>query len=353
MNEFIITQLFRNFRYDWCRKLERYLGVKAWDYRGLLRAIERFQREHELEMTGGWITPEMRLKLISEKMEFGIQIIGSNLVSDRWLLDEPGSNLSDAMKAEKRILEWGKAADAWMPNQAGTGYIWAVRGMKRNERGYWSQTDSAYRFAHESYGNRDHFSSAKAAYADTCFIVVWHDTAGAVHVRTFEGTCNPGSIWPHGTAHLCSGQYLYKLGRHRTREPEHIDAVLSHSKDWPEHWITDRTVDSVQYYALESVSPIEVVRSTGESLDISEEDIRRAEVAIAHRDPAYVDQNRIKINIHTCAENHASSLGCMNILPNQYAEFISILENLAQHQIRKYGFALDIPFYLCDASMLA
>lgn len=351
MDERVMRNQLLSLRYDWYRKLERYLGVLPWDVAGVSAGLSQFQREHGLAVTGV-MTAETRLKWIEHYPAFGIQLLGLHLTPGRVLLDASNTDRQSEARGIERIWRWNQTCDGYVPREALSVCIWAIRGVVNDGKGRWIQTDSAKRFSQEPYGLREHFSSAKLKYADTCFILLWHDEAGVGHLRTFEGTCNPGSIWPHGTAHLCSGQYFYKLGRHRTREMDHIDSVLRCSSEWPAHWVTDRTSDSVQYYALEGVSPIEVVRSTGDSLDISSEDIRRAEVAIAHRDAVYVDQNRIKINIHTCAEGHASSLGCMNILPDQYAEFMSILENLAICQQNVYGFALDIPFYLCDASML-
>lgn len=354
MKEWGFRNQFLGFRYDWRVKLARCLGVSPGDWEGISRGIACFQRLEGLEVTG-LMTAETRLKWITRHPEFGIQLTGCDLEVGRILIPvDLACSCEWEFDVWTRFLSWGKYLGVFMPEGVGTVSIWGIRGLVQSEeKCAWVQTDSAWRFCHEEYGGRDHFSSLKADYLDTCFALLWHDVQGNAHVRLFQGTCNPGSIWPHGTAHLCSGQYFYKLGRHRTREADHIQAVLERSELWPSHWVTDRTQDSVQYYALESVSPIEVIRSSGGSLDISSSDVHRAEVGIAHREPTFVDQNLIKINIHTCAETHASSLGCMNIVPEQYGDFIGILERLTCFQRERYGFALDIPFYLCDASMLA
>ena len=65
-----------------------------------------------------------------------------------------------------------------------------------------------------------------------------------------------------------------------------------------------------------------------------------------------MDAYKIKINIHTCAFNHASSLGCQNILPQYYTDFIQTLERLANRQRETMGFALDIMYSLIDASCI-
>lgn len=344
----LLRNTYLGLKYDWVQKLMRQLGLEFGDWRRLSQEIEAFQAAEGLDVTG-LMTAQTRLNWIARYPDFGLHLLGEHLSPGRCLLTESG----EYVDVLERIGTWGKARCAFLPEMPYSAYIWAIRGVIRDGNGHWVQTDSAWRFMQSSYGHRDHFSSAKADYADTCFVLIWHDLSGKAYFQTFEGTANPGSIWPNGTAHLCTGQYFYKLGRHRTRERDHIRAVLESAHKWPEHWVTDKTEDSVQYFALESTSPIEVVRSTGQSLDISEDDILRAEIGIAHREPTYVDPYRIKINIHTCATEHASSLGCMNILPEQYAECMRTLESLSVSQREKYGFMLDIPFYLCDASALS
>ena len=326
---------------DWIRRLRH--SLHADDEASCAQKLCEFQGDNGLEITG-FVDAATRLALIDSFPELRIQLIGNHL-QPRCLFENTLSDGAVYDRCEAILM----SRHAWvMPLDEGL-QILAVRGVQKTSEG-WFRTSTARDFAETPYGSRVHFSAARPDYADAMIAVLWR-TSGRKNVRLFCGNVNPCAIWPHGTAHLNHGQYFYKIGRHRTREPAHIDAVLQMAEKWPENWIYDRTEDSVQYIALEGTSDIEVIRSHGESLDISDEDVRNAEMAIAHRDLTYVDALRIKINIHTCAFNRASSLGCQNILPQDYADFMQLLLDAAERQIRRYGFALEIPYTIVDASM--
>jgi hypothetical protein len=201
-----------------------------------------------------------------------------------------------------------------------------------------------------SFGKRSHFSSDKTPCFDTVFVLFWKDSQK--HARVFEGTSNPNMIWPEGTAHLCDGQYTFRLGRHRTSGRPHIDAVLTHCSNWPEEWVFERGETFVRYIAVEGVSPVNVIRSHDDLLDLSEEDIHRAERAFAEYDPKFTDTQRIKINIHTCPLTTPSSLGCQNIRPDQYADWISQIAWLEERSREVYGVSSETWYTLLDASKI-
>jgi len=206
------------------------------------------------------------------------------------------------------------------------------------------------RFAQSAYGDRQHLSADKPDYFDSAMGLFWVEN-GVKHAQLYRCVVNPASVWAQGTAHLNNGQYAYGVGRHRTRDSAHIDAVRRYADiSWDKSWIYDDSGDSVQYIALVGTSPIEVVRSTGASLDVSDADIARAESAFADRTPEYVDAQKIRINIHSCAENKPSSLGCQNIAPEDYASLMSTILRLTELQKRRYGFELPIEYFLSDGS---
>lgn len=328
-------------RYDWLGRLCACLDTTCTSYPQRLR---EFQSDNGLAPTG-FIDAPTRLRLIETFEPLRIRTIGPFL-KERRIFDTSGTEAAQY----DRLADILHALHCFVPEEPYAASILAIRGITRTSDGY-DQTKSARRFAQHPYSERTHFSSNKADYADSLFALMTRE-AGEKHVQFFMGVTSPCSIWPAGTAHLCPGQYFYKIGKHRTREPAHIEAVETMIRQnlWPEAWCYARTDDSIQYAALEGTSQIEVVRSSGASLDISDIDIERAEREIAARNPTFVDAQTIKINIHSCSLSHASSLGCQNILPGDYAEFLSALMRIAEMQQNTYGFALDIPYTLCDAS---
>lgn len=328
--------------YDWRKRLEAHLN--ACDSASAVQQLCAFQRDFGLMQTG-IVDAQTRLKLIKTFPDLSIQLIGKHL-EPRCIFSALLSDSAIYDKCEAIV----KTQRGLVLNDENCAQILAIRGIKRTHKGIF-QTESAQAILKEQYGHRTHFCSAKPEYIDSAFVVFWRENS-AKKALIFDGTVNPCSIWPYGTSHLNNGQYFFKLGRHRTRERAHIEAVVETSSNWPENWVFDRSEDSIQYIALEGTSDIEVIRSTGESLDISEDDIRKAETAIAHRNSAFVDVQQIKINIHTCALGHASSLGCQNIVPNHYQPFISQLVALRDIQQDLYGFAREIPYTLIDASMI-
>lgn len=340
----ILRYLRQPLRYDWRKKLARCLGIYSENAAETVRGIVLYQGDCGLERSG-FVDYNTRLRLIEDFPILRLQSVG-NMLDERCIADESQSEhaIYDGLK-EILLLH-----DSVVFEEDDCPQILSIRGVERRGCG-WFRTESAKNFLQSSYGMRTHFSSNKRKYADTLTAVMWHD-GGVSRVRLFCGVSNPNSVWPYGTAHLANGQYFYRIGRHRTRERGHIESVLDASRNWPEGWVFDVASDSVQYIALEGTSSIEVIRSHGESLDLSEDDYRNAEIGIAHAEPVYVDVQRIKINIHTCAEGHASSLGCQNILPNDYAEFMSILTSCRERQIERYGCEVEIPYTLCDASYI-
>ena len=284
-----------------------------------------------------------RLELAASYPVLALLLIGPHLET-RPILDITRSE-SEQYEALAGIL---RGIDSYVVQRAFAPQLLAIRGVRLCD-GIWTQTESAQRFAQEPYGERQHFRSDKPDYADAVMAMMWREDDGE-HVRTWPCVVSPNAQWSDGTAHLCNGQYRFKLGRHRTYDRDHIDAVQKLREQWPAEWVYHETAESIQYIALEGTSPIEIVRSTPGYLDISDADIRKAEYEIAHRSAAYIDEQRIKINIHTCALSHASSLGCQNIPAQHYTDFIAALTRLDEIQRRIYGFPLEIPYTLCDAT---
>ena len=338
--------LNNGLRWDWCRKLEKCLNIPPLNYQIWPAKLKEFQTAFGLEPTG-FVDAPTRIQLARHFPDLGIVLIGQNLDPRCILaLTQPHEIFCDCVEA---IL---MAQDAYIPQVEAVPAILAIRGVELRPDGFW-QTASAKEFAENSYGGRTHFCSKNGA-SDSAFFIFWREN-GEKHCTFYPGTVNPNAIWPHGTAHLNHGTYFYRIGRHRTREPDHIQAVetMVQRQNWDKDWVYDRTADSIQYLALESVSQIEVIRSNGDSLDISSQDVERALQAIAVRDPTFVDAMRIKINIHSCALDHASSLGCQNIPPQCYGRFMAELLRLQELQREKYGVELPIPYCLTDASQLA
>ena len=333
-----------DLRYDWMRRLEHIFSVAQFDYVTLASRLLEFQYKNNLPPTA---IPDARtrLALVRDYSELGIVLVGRHL-EPRCILDTTLS--ADAQYED--LCEILRLQFHCVVRRECTPQIVAIRGVAL-EDGRWNQTPSAREFAVSEYGHRLHFSADKPDYADAVMAVMWRED-GVYHVETYPGVVNPNSIWPEGTAHLCCGQYRFRLGRHRTFDPDHIAAIQHLRQNWPQEWVYSETPESIQYIALEGSSPIEVVRSHLDSLDISPEDLSTAEEAIARRDPRFVDEHRIKINIHTCALEHASSLGCQNILPQVYTSFIQTLVRLSERQRETMGFALDIPYSLIDASSI-
>ncbi|MBQ9394681.1 MAG: hypothetical protein IJU23_04080 [Proteobacteria bacterium] len=340
----ILRYLHQPLRYDWRKKLARCLEIDSDNVVDMVRALADYQTDCGLKPSG-FVDCETRLRLIEEFPVLRLQCIGNHL-DERCIVDESQTE-SGIFDCLKHIL---LSQDSIVFEEAYCPQILAIRGVERRGHG-WFQTGSASRFVQTPFGARTHFSSNKNNYQDTLMAVMWCEP-GMQRVRLFSGVCNPSSLWPHGTAHLASGQYFFKIGRHRTRETAHIESVRSASLQWPQDWVFDNTNDSIQYIALEGTSSIEVIRSHGDYLDLCEDDFFKAETGIAHADPVYVDAQRIKINIHTCAVDHASSLGCQNILPQDYADFMSSLLDCRRKQIERYGFEVEIPYTLCDASYI-
>ena len=349
MKNFSLTEstyqnLSLGLKIDWFNRLCHHLEIPAGDYSACTEKIFDYQHDRNLPASG-IIDATTRLSLIKDFSDLGIQTIGPNTAT-RLVIDTTQTEssqyhrLTDILSEQFHLVM--SAPDCIQ--------ILAIRGLESDSDG-WHQTESAAQFLKKTYGTRDHFSSAKQNYDDTMICLLWRED-DVPHVQYFRGISNPCSIWPSGTAHLCTGQYCYKIGRHRTRETDHIKSVLECQAFWPRDWIYDVTPDSVQYVALEGTSPIEVIRSHGDSLDISEDDIQTAEIAIAERRPDYTNENYIKINIHTCAIDHASSLGCQNIKPYDYDDFIQTLLRVTNKTKMAHGFALNILYSLIDASYL-
>ena len=342
MNESTLINTRLGLRIDWVKKLMAHLRVADWE--ACTHAVAEYQLSNHL-LPSGIIDAPTRLSLIRTFPDLSIQTIGLFRAPD-CILDSSQPEDAQYLRIKEILLSHNHFV-AELENAA---QILAIRGVRLHDNG-WYRTDSALRFASSPYGSRTHFSSDKPNYFDSLFAVTWREHSQR-HVRLFPGTVNPNDIWPQGTAHLCMGQYFFKIGRHRTRNPDHVQSVLDHHGIWPDEWFCDISPDSVQYLALEGTSPIEIVRSHDNALDISEEDIQRAEAAIARREPTYVDEHLIKINIHTCAADHASSLGCQNISPDYYQDFMDTLLQVQNRQIVQYGFALDIPYSLIDGSFI-
>lgn len=342
MNPWIYADWMLHLKIDWRRQLERELDAHSPNE--AVSQLRQFQGDCGLQ-TSGIVDAPTRLALIAQWDRLRLRLIGDHLDSRVILSSQcTESALFDRIAA---ILD---ERDHALETRDHVPQIVAIRGVKATRDG-WTQTQSARDFARESYGARTHFSARKENYLDAVFTVCWRDS-GEKHVRCFSGNVNPNGIWPAGTAHLAQGQYLYKIGRHRTRDLAHIEGVRAVCDLWPDAWLLDQTENSLQYLALEGVSPVEVVRSHGDSLDISDEDVRHAEIAIAHRDPAFVDTQQIKINIHTCATSSASSLGCQNLRPEDYGAWMGLLVALREKQRAQVGFAADILYSLLDASSI-
>lgn len=327
-------------RVDWWRKLARVLGVCAEDGMELTRRLASFAEKQRVS-GDGLLTPELHRELIRVYPELGIRLIGEHL-ERRLLLDATSEiALYDA------CIDVVRRADGYVFETPYVPQLLAIRGCERRGAEIW-QTDSAARFCASPYGVRDHFSSAKTPFLDTIMVLFWRDSAK--HARVFDAASNPNFIWNDGTAHLCDGQYTFRLGRHRTYNRAHIDAVVCASQQWPCEWVYELDDEHVRYIALEGTSAVNVVRSSGTSLDISEEDVCRAEDGIGAFEAKYVDQLKIKINIHTCPLGEASSLGCQNIANDEYGEFIRLLTEIERGGCERAGYALELWYTLIDAS---
>ncbi len=333
-----------DLRYDWMRRLEHIFSVDQFDYLTLASRLLEFQYKKNLPPTA---IPDAstRLALVRDYPELAITMVGRYLEPRRIIqTTRSAESQYEVLSGILRTLGHRIVRKESVPQIVG------IRGVAQMDDG-WYQTGSAKQFAASEYGHRLHFCSDKPDYADALMAVMWLENC-EYHVEIYPGVVNPNGIWPEGTAHLCSGQYRFRLGRHRTFDPDHIAAVQQLRQNWPSEWVYDETANSIQYIALEGCSPIEVVRSHADSLDISPQDIEAAEIAIAHRDPRFVDEHKIKINIHTCAFGHASSLGCQNVLPQYYTDFIQTLVRLADRQRESIGYALDLMYSLIDASSI-
>ena len=329
-------------RLDWKNRLCRVLGVDR-EWLRVTPVLADFARDFAIPWDG-LLTPELRLALIRQYPELGIQLLGDHL-ERRFLFDT-----SDETRVYDTCESWVRAHDARTFEMPFVPQVLAIRGAVLQADGGVFQTDSAHQFSEMPFGERAHFSSQKTPCFDTVFVLFWKDPQK--HARIFEGTSNPNMIWPEGTAHLCDGQYTFQLGRHRTSSRPHIDAVLSHTAQWPEEWIFERGDAYVRDIALEGVSPVNVIRSHDEFLDLSKEDIQRAERGFAEHDPRFTATQRIKINIHTCPATEPSSLGCQNIHPDQYADWIMQISWLEERSREAYGFASETWYTLIDASKI-
>lgn len=328
---------------DWWRRLDAALSLDSSHFFHRTEALQVYQRHHHLP-ANGILTAQTRLSLIRDFPILRIPCIGPHLQT-RSILSE---KISESTQYDV-LADYASSQFARLSSLDSVPNLIAIRGVSR-KKNEWFQTDSAALFASSPFGSRSHFSSHKPDFADALLALLWRQNH-VKHVRLFPCVVNPQAIWQHGTAHLNIGQYQYKLGKHRTRDIEHMHAARAIAPHI-QNFIIDDTNDSVQYIALEGTSPIEIIRSSGTSLDISQEDIERAEIAIAKRQPDFVDHCHIKINIHTCAFSRASSLGCQNILPGDYPEFIQTLLDLRVAQIDLYGFPIDFSYILIDASFL-
>ncbi len=327
---------------DWWRKLAR--ALNANDTPSLVKALTVFAGDHGLTC-GSLMTPELRQKLIENFDSLQLKLIGPHLEQRCLLNGTSESTLFD------RCIEIVREANGAVFDMPFVPQVLAIRGVRRDGQTLW-QTDSAAYFAAESYGQRTHFSSAKQPFLDSAVILFWRNESGEKHALIFDATVNPNMIWPEGTAHLCDGQYTFKLGRHRTYSRPHIDAVVQAAQNWPSNWIYELDDAHVRYIALEGTSPIHVIRSSGDSLDLSQDDITCAERAIAHYDKRFVDCMHIKINIHTCPQNAASSLGCQNIAIDQYGCFIDTISSLETAAIARFGHPFETWYSLIDASKI-
>lgn len=335
-------------RIDWMRRLGRLLSESfgrkcdVASGAGLARAIAEFECEMGIEPTG-IVARATRKALIAQFESLGVRWIGPNLESGVLF-----SWQTEATLYERYCENVERLDGAWMRRDYALQLV-GLRGVRLRSRCL-ERTDSAMRFAQSAYGDRQHLSADKPDYFDSAMGLFWVEN-GVKHAQLYRCVVNPASVWAQGTAHLNNGQYAYGVGRHRTRDSAHIDAVRRYADiSWDKSWIYDDSGDSVQYIALVGTSPIEVVRSTGASLDVSDADIARAESAFADRTPEYVDAQKIRINIHSCAENKPSSLGCQNIAPEDYASLMSTILRLTELQRRRYGFELPIEYFLSDGS---
>ncbi len=327
-------------RLDWWRTLARCLDVSPFDFQTLTQKLCEFSHDHGLE-GDGLLTPKLRCELVHTFDALKIRLVGPNMTPRCVLATHHEAQIYDDCEAIVRAADGATFVTPFVPQ------LLALRGTELRADGVW-QTNSAAHFAQAPYGQRDHFSSDKPNCFDSVFVLFWRGTEK--HAMLFEGTVNPNAIWSAGTAHLCDGQYTFKLGRHRTYSRPHIDAILQASIDWPADWLYESDDEHVRYIALEGTSPVNVVRSHGNALDISDEDIIRAENKISEFDATYVDQNKIKINIHTCPYDVASSLGCQNIRPDQYADFIRAIAFLETQSRERFGYAFETWYTLIDAS---
>lgn len=329
-------------RTDWLGKLCHVLGCERSKPLELIQAVVAFQREHGITPSGV-VGSQTRLKL-EEVFDIGPRLLGPQL-EEHCVFDE--SQTEEALHQRCEAIVHASFAQVY--RLAHLPQMLAIRGVRRLGRAYW-QTSSAQQFASSPYGERSHFSAAKPDYDDAVLALFWREPQR--RVRLFSAVVNPASLWPEGTAHLIDGQYFYRIGKHRTYECAHIEAIRSMASSWPKTWIYDDSGDSIQYIALESTSPIEVVRSRVGTLDIDADDLKRAQIAIAQRQADYVDHLKIKINIHSSAFGQASSLGCQNIAPQDYQELMDILLEQAQKAKASLGMVPELPYTLIDASKL-
>lgn len=113
---------------------------------------------------------------------------------------------------------------------------------------------------------------------------------------TFNANCDPSAFKPR-IATLKTGKWLYKLGIHGLSKPKHL-----------------------QYKALVQAGDVVVLR-----------------------DGAASERGRFGINIHKGSRNSTSSLGCQTIHPDQWTEFITVVEAQMKRAGRK-----EIPYVLVE-----
>lgn len=329
-------------RMDWVRKLRGVFGLPADGGWGeLTEQVRIFQRElGAASGAHGLICAKTRCDLEERYPELSEPLLGPYLGARRLCFLREGA----LYEAARSIVE-SASAEFWdfeMQPQ-----ILALRGARLC--GDEILCDGSACEAQKSLDAgrvSDYFSSEGKAFGD-CMVLMWRE--GRARAIAYPASVSPNILWPEGTAHLRDGQYVYRLGYHRTNEAVHKAAVLefcanaSHSG-----LIVQNDAYGLQYRALNAASEIEVIRSATPYLGLSQSDWERARLAIASRDPRFTSSCGIRINIHSCPGGQSSSQGCQNIPVPYYGDFMQRLESiLCQHPLRTQAL---IPYTLLDAT---
>ncbi|MFK7928962.1 MAG: hypothetical protein AB8H79_12290 [Myxococcota bacterium] len=335
----------RPLRVDFARKVEELLLGEAVSTNGVLSdegldAVVAWQVDQGLPADGR-VLGETRRGLESLMDPYETQLLGDEL-HERVLVpaEANGASRFDFYRA---VVE---EAGGYFDDSFGQVNLVGIRGIHmtgdKGARHIAQSASAAREVGLDQASGEPHFHGAGF---DDVIVSLWVDEQGTHHVEERRGTLDPDLFWSkdkdnkrkktEGTAHIRDGQYVYKLGRHRTSH--HADALDERVND-PEVSAEDKDAldvkragkDRRSYQALQPES-LEVLREGPKELDdhrISSEEFESSLHDIRSGNSRNVDPSGISTNVHASPEHAPSSLGCPNIpLGGGYAEFIREIED--------------------------